>query len=161
MFKIKKKKENESVGTGNFAEVEKTDVSESDNDPVENDAEDNDDSQISPSTSLRENFLEWVKDRGLDEDSKEDILKIIRQIEMSVTDGAIDESVFEILIKGVSYDQSVAEAAEAGEIKGRNARIEELIESGQEGDGVPHPVGGGSFSAGRRPSIFDLARDAY
>lgn len=118
--------------------------------------------------SLQEKLDAWLDQKGLGEDTPEEdrflldtLRSAVAMIENAVNENAVDEAIFEVLFRGVNYDRAIAVAAEAGELKGRNARIDELIAEENASDGVPHPgSGNGSFNTNRAPSIFDLARNA-
>lgn len=118
--------------------------------------------------SLQEKLDAWLDQKGLGEDTPEEdrflldtLRSAVAMIENAVNENAVDEAIFEVLFRGVNYDRAIAVAAEAGELKGRNARIDELITEENASDGVPHPgSGNGSFNTNRAPSIFDLARKA-
>ena len=62
---------------------------------------------------------------------------------------------------GMITDRAVKEADAAGEIRGRNAAIEERLLTRNDSDGIPHPGGGhGAGATTHAFSIFDLARSA-
>lgn len=101
---------------------------------------------------------EWLSERELDESIVTSIRNAVAMVISAAREDCTDQSLFDILHRGVDYDRAVSEAAAQGEIRGRNARIEELIK--EETDGVPHPQGAG-FNPMKAQSIFDLARGAY
>lgn len=75
--------------------------------------------------------------------------------------GMIAEETAELLALGLDYERAVKEADAAGEIRGRNAAIEEKLLTLDDGDGIPHPgCGQGAASPMKSLSIFDLARNA-
>lgn len=51
-----------------------------------------------------------------------------------------DEALFEIISRGCDYERAVESALETGEIKGRNASIDELQAVSLDDDGLPHPA---------------------
>ncbi len=56
----------------------------------------------------------------------------------------------------------IAEAEARGELRGRNAKIAELMKEIHDSDGLPHPSAGQGAKLSPRPSnIFDLAREAW
>lgn len=72
-----------------------------------------------------------------------------------------DTGVKEQILDDRYIRELITQAEERGEIRGRNARIAELMREIHDSDGVPHP-GSGPQSI-RRPgpaSIFDLAKYA-
>ena len=64
------------------------------------------------------------------------------------------------LLKAVSYERMLEEADAAGELRGRNASIDELTDLMHDSDGVPHASGCGAGAKPKVSTIFDLAREA-
>ena len=64
------------------------------------------------------------------------------------------------LLKPVSYERMLEEADAAGELRGRNASIDELTDLMLDSDGVPHASGCGAGAKPKVSTIFDLAREA-
>ena len=64
------------------------------------------------------------------------------------------------LLKAVSYERMLEEADAAGELRGRNASIDELTDLMLDSDGVPHASGCGAGAKPKVSTIFDLAREA-
>lgn len=64
------------------------------------------------------------------------------------------------LLKAVSYERMLEEADAAGELRGRNASIDELTDLMLDSDGVPHASGCGAGAKSKVSTIFDLAREA-
>lgn len=63
-------------------------------------------------------------------------------------------------LKAVHHDRDVQEAADNGEIRGRNAKIDMKLRERKEGDGVPQINGAGNAPRKKKASIFDLAATA-
>ncbi len=63
------------------------------------------------------------------------------------------------LLKAVSYERMLEEADAAGELRGRNASIDELTDLMLDSDGVPHASGCGAGAKPKVSTIFDLARE--
>lgn len=76
--------------------------------------------------------------------------------------GCVGEELLEALLKAVTYDRAVAAADREGEVRGRNALIVERLRRAEVSDGVPalQSSRGGSDTAKRSRSIFDLASEA-
>ena len=64
------------------------------------------------------------------------------------------------LLKAVSYERMLEEADAAGELRGRNASIDELTDLMLDSDGVPHASGCGAGAKPKVSTIFDLAKEA-
>ena len=94
-------------------------------------------------------------------DDWKDVFGILFSIISDATSGVISTATAETLLRAVSFDRAVGIALHEGEVKGRNARIEEQLISSTKSDGVP-ALGGarGSNSPRRSQSIFDLAGEA-
>lgn len=94
---------------------------------------------------------------------REEAMSVLRLVVDTVRADAEEnrEDLFDLILKGVDYDRALAEAETRGEIRGRNARIEEEKNFRFEGDGVPHPGTGGNTYDSPQPSIFELARGAW
>lgn len=106
---------------------------------------------------LKDRIVKWLEDKNLDAEEQKTMISVAGMIDSSMNEVNADEAMFDVLLKGVRYDRAIAEAEERGEIRGRNASIEELTRSEIDGDGVPHLASRGICSD-RTPSIFELAR---
>lgn len=69
---------------------------------------------------------------------KEEALSMLHQIFDEDVKGEKAESVLSKFIKAVTFDREVAAARHAGEIAGRNAKIEMEVLQEDNGDGLPH-----------------------
>lgn len=65
-------------------------------------------------------------------------------------------------LNAINHDEDVNDAMQEGEVRGRNAKIQEQLRQGKRGDGLPQL--GGKNNKGTQPkkpnSIFDLAKEA-
>lgn len=104
----------------------------------------------------------FAKGRQYPDAQLEEGLSLMREIGMAWTDSALTVEMLEVLIRGLDYERAVAQAAEEGEIRGRNTQIDEKYMRPDDSDGLPHLPGKGNVGRGSRgvSSIFDLARDA-
>lgn len=92
------------------------------------------------------------------EESLRDVLNGLRD---GIASGHVSEEAAQLLALGLDYERAVKEADAAGEIRGRNAAIEEKLLTRNDSDGIPHPgCGQGGTPAKHSFSIFDLARNA-
>lgn len=92
------------------------------------------------------------------EESLRDVLNGLRD---GIASGHVSEETAQLLALGLDYERAVKEADAAGEIRGRNAAIEEKLLTRNDSDGIPHPgCGQGGTPAQHSFSIFDLARNA-
>ena len=77
-------------------------------------------------------------------------------------DGNISTETLQMMMNAQNYDQDIASAQQEGEVRGRNAKIEEKLRKQESGDGVGH-LEGKNGTVRRSPakqSIFDLASQA-
>lgn len=111
--------------------------------------------------SAVEAFGVWLEENVTDEEVSRDALSAMSMVVTAVSTGVYDDALFRIIAKGADYDRAVREAEENGEIRGRNASIDELMADEYGDDGVPHPSQSGGGSCARAASIFDIAREAY
>lgn len=77
-------------------------------------------------------------------------------------DGNITPDVLQLMMNAQNYDKDIASAQQEGEVRGRNAKIEEKLRKSESGDGVGH-LEGKNGTVRRQPSkqsIFDLAAQA-
>lgn len=107
---------------------------------------------------LGELFGEWLDANVPDGERRSSALEGIGVLGDCIESGEWSEELFDLIARGADYARAVAEAESRGEVRGRNANIEELMELEYATDGVPHP--GSGTNIGRSPSIFDVARDA-
>lgn len=82
-------------------------------------------------------------------------------LQAEIAAGMITDGTARLIALGLDYERAVKEADGAGEIRGRNAAIEERLMTRNDSDGIPHPGGGhGAGATTHAFSIFDLARSA-
>lgn len=82
-------------------------------------------------------------------------------LQAEIAAGTITDETVRLIALGLDYERAVKEADAAGELRGRNAAIEERLLTRNDSDGIPHPGGGhGAGAATHTFSIFDLARSA-
>lgn len=82
-------------------------------------------------------------------------------LQAEIAAGTITDETVRLIALGLDYERAVKEADAAGELRGRNAAIEERLLTRNDSDGIPHPGGGhGAGATTHAFSIFDLARSA-
>lgn len=82
-------------------------------------------------------------------------------LQAEIAAGRITDETVRLIALGLDYERAVKEADAGGEIRGRNAAIEERLLTRNDSDGIPHPGGGhGAGATTHAFSIFDLARSA-
>jgi len=114
-----------------------------------------------PGAGLMDAFEAWLQDSGQEEALSDETRRAVGRIADVMRGAEADDALFEIISRGCDYERAVESALESGEIKGRNASIDELKALTTDSDGLPHPgTGCGGDRGSRSPSIFDLARGA-
>lgn len=99
---------------------------------------------------------------GLGKPELEDRLQeTLAGLQAGIAAGRITDETVRLIALGLDYERAVKEADAAGELRGRNAAIEERLLTRNDSDGIPHPGGGhGAGATTHAFSIFDLARSA-
>lgn len=174
MFMLRKKKEcgdekefvdSATAEENNLEPVIAEDSVDSDNSEDSESSEDSVDSEGSEDDKdfdeVLAAFSTWLEDSVPEKERREAAVSAMSKVCESLCEGRCDETVFDIIAKGADYERAVSEAEHVGEVRGRNASIDELMAVEREDDGVPHPGSGGGDVANRAPNIFDLAREAY
>jgi hypothetical protein len=138
------------------ADPEGADSEGADSEGVDSEGADSDDED-----SAMVAFEAWLEDAVPEEERREAARRTMSMVREALRSGSYDDALFDVIAKGAYYDRAVEEAELAGEVRGRNASIDELMTIEEDGDGVPHPGSGGGDVGNRAPSIFDLAREVY
>lgn len=95
--------------------------------------------------------------------SDEEVDRVMEHLIGIVKDGVMGKFTAESIdmaMKAINHDADVATADYDGEVRGRNAKIDERVRKRREGDGVPMLGGGRNPSSQPNRSIFDEARGA-
>lgn len=170
MFTLKRKKDKElpelSELSENSEKSENSEISEtsensepSETSEISETSEPSEPSEDSePSGTLEESFAAWLDENVADEQRRQSALDAMAILSGCLESGEWSELLFDLIAKGADYSRAVTEAETVGEVRGRNASIDELMELEYATDGVPHPASGADTS--RAPSIFDVARSA-
>lgn len=110
-----------------------------------------------PETMSR--FEKAIAEGKMQEDKVDDVFELIRKIIDDGIVGIISDETIDMAIKALNHDNDVADADHAGEVRGRNTKIEEQLRHGSKGDGTAQldgqngKAGGGS---GRRRNLGPL-----
>lgn len=104
--------------------------------------------------------LEEMGPEGFADVEKEAVASLALRILEEGKMGAFSKETLEMLHGAVALERMVAEADKEGEIRGRNAQIEEQVAMENSDDGLPHLSSISGASPRRVASIFDLAREA-
>lgn len=107
-----------------------------------------------------ERIDQWQNDNGLTDDQVDEVMQFLITTAQDVIMGKFTPEAVDMAQKAINHDADVAEAADNGEVRGRNAKIEEKLRKRSENDGLP-AMGGGNGASRQRKSepdnIFALA----
>ena len=110
--------------------------------------------EVNANTAESQNTIQaWSEKRGLDGEAMTEYINELSSLFSDVYKGKITERLLDALYEAKTKPEDLAVAAEEGEIKGRNANIEELTakESTQNGDGLPQILSQGTTQKAPEP----------
>lgn len=104
---------------------------------------------------------ELQQKNGLSDEQVDAAMQLLLGIVSDGIMGKFSPENVSMAMKAISHDEDVAIADETGEVRGRNAKIEEKLRKGGQGDGLAQ-LGGKNNAAngGRAKNIFDFAKMA-
>lgn len=108
-----------------------------------------------------DNIDKFAEKNGMDAAAKDEFIGFVNTLYNDLSVLKLTQETLTKLYKAMTYDEAVAEAAETGEIDGKNAAIEAQRvrkTSAANGDGVPTPQGGSAPVPTPKPkksTIFD------
>ena len=105
---------------------------------------------------------QYQQQNGLTDEQVDSAMQYLIQI---VSDGVLGKFTGESIdmaMKAINHDGDVETAGYEGEVRGRNAKIDERLRRRQQGDGMPQLDGRNAGASGRRENqnIFELAEQA-
>ncbi len=92
----------------------------------------------------------WAEQNGISDETVNEIGETLAQICGDFILGKFTPETFEMIMKAKNYDTDVEQAQAEGEVAGRNAKIEEKLRKGKQGDGTV-ALDGKSGGLGRQP----------
>ena len=92
---------------------------------------------------------EFQQKNGLSDDQVDEVMAMLVQIATDAVVGKFSESSMDLALKALNYDGAVEEANLEGEVRGRNAKIDEQLRTRKAGDGTAG-LNGRNGSAGER-----------
>ena len=98
---------------------------------------------------------DWQKKNNLTDEQVDEAFQFIVQIASDAIVGKFTEESLDLARKSITHDMDVQEAGNAGEIRGRNAKIDMKLKKSKNSDGVPS-LGGKSRGASKSQSSPDL-----
>jgi len=104
---------------------------------------------------------DYQQESGMTDDECDDVMQKVLTIVKDGLAGKFTVETIDMVRKALSHDADVAEAGVEGEVRGRNAKIQEKLRRPNAGDGT-RPIGGSNNTAGRKQlptqSLGALAR---
>ncbi len=88
----------------------------------------------SPFTGASNNIT-WDADE-IDDTTRILVERMIEDLREEMSKGEISRQMMESILHAINYERDIAQAGHDGEVRGRNARIEEFLNTQQEGDGI-------------------------
>lgn len=102
------------------------------------------------------------QEEGMTDDEVDAAMEFLITIMKDGILGKFSAESIHMALNAINHDEDVNDAAQEGEVRGRNAKIQEQLRQGKRGDGLPQL--GGKNGKGGKPekprSIFDLAKEA-
>jgi hypothetical protein len=110
----------------------------------------------------RAEIAAFAEENGMSNEDASKFLGTVDELVGEVVSGKLTKKTLAKLKKAIDYDMDITQAAEMGEIKGRNAKIEAVRAdaSKPKGDGLPTLAGGQSESTPVEKDYFSEAIDA-
>ena len=107
-------------------------------------------------------YLDKLQQQNKLEDKEiDDVMEFLYKIVDDGIIGKFSPETIEMARKAIHHDADIEEAGHEGEVRGRNAKIDEKLRGGNKGDGMPSLNGKNGVQKPKRPtSIFDLAEAA-
>ena len=98
-------------------------------------------------------------EEGYSEEEIDECMSFLMQVIRDGLLGKFTRETIEMAMKAQKHDADVEEADRAGEIRGRNARIEERLRKTNRGDGIPNLAGRNASNSGREmPDLGAISR---
>lgn len=117
-------------------------------------------------TNLQESLSaleQWQADNGLSDEQVDEVMQHLIGIVSDGIMGKFTAESMDMALKAINHDTDVIDAEQTGEVRGRNARIDERLRGRAKGDGTASLDGKNSTGAGQSASprnIFELAGTA-
>ena len=113
-------------------------------------------------TESLEMLAQYQNERGLRDDDIDTATGWLIKMAHDVMMGKFTPEMVDMALKAQNYDSAVAEAGESGEVRGRNARIEEKLRKPAKGDGTAQLDGknGGQRNRAATPDLGAIDRYA-
>jgi len=105
-------------------------------------------------------YMKSLEEGGKNQEEVDQAFGILVGIAYDALKGKFTPESFDLAFKALSHDADVKMASEDGEVKGRNAKIDEKLRKAKQGDGT-QPIGGKNVASGNslpKPQLGALDR---
>jgi hypothetical protein len=102
------------------------------------------------------------QERGLSDEQIDAAADWIKEVTNDAVIGIIKPETIDMALKAINHDTDMIQAAEEGEIRGKNAKVEATLRKPKRSDGTPALAGANNAPAAPKSgrSIFDIAGEA-
>lgn len=105
-------------------------------------------------------LAQWKQDNGLSDDEANEVLDFLEGVLQDSLRGIVSRESLDMGLKAIRHDEDVADAADAAEVRGKNARVKEELRKRKETDGISALDGTPNTPKPKRQkSILELARE--
>lgn len=112
-------------------------------------------------TSLK-NLSDMQAEMNLSDKQIDDAMDKLAEISKDFLQGKFSRETVDIMMKAMNYDTAVAQASDEGEVRGRNAKIEEKLRKAKKGDGVASLDGKNAVAKPKKSSgVLDQYGEDY
>ena len=96
-------------------------------------------------------MAEFQEENGLTDDQLDEVMDFLNRIYTDALVGKYDKESMEMALNAINYDMDVEEAGAEGEVRGKNAKINERLRTRKAGDGTAALNGANGSAVDRRP----------
>ncbi len=103
-------------------------------------------------------MAQFQQDNGLDDSQLDEVMDFLNKVYTDAVVGKYDRMSMEMALNAINHDTDVEDASAEGEVRGKNARIDEKLRTRKKGDGVTALSGKntGSGAERRAPNLGAL-----
>lgn len=112
-------------------------------------------------SELDKTLDQWQADNGLSDDQVDEVLTLLTSIANDAITGKFSRESLDMALKAVNHDADVTDAGIDGEVRGRNAKIDEKLRKRSAGDGTASLDGKNSQAGNAAPKMNLGALDKF
>lgn len=95
-------------------------------------------------------MAQFQQDNGLDDSQLDEVMDFLNKVYTDAVVGKYDRASMEMALNAINHDTDVEDASAEGEVRGKNARIDEKLRTRKKGDGVTALSGKNTGSGAER-----------